>query len=252
MIEVNNLQKKYSKNLVIKDISLNIPENKITAIIGSNGTGKSTLISMLARILNKDNGQIFIDTQEVEKWDTKELSKKLSILKQSNNLNIKLTVRELISFGRFPYSNGNLTQKDKNIVNQAINYMNLKDIENKFIDELSGGQKQMAYIAMIIAQDTKYIFLDEPLNNLDMKHCTEIMKILENLVKEKNKTVVIVIHDINFVSYYADYIVALKDGRIKYKGGKEEIINKTVLKDIYDIDIDIHKINDKNFCLYYK
>lgn len=129
--------------------------------------------------------------------------------------------------------------------------MGLKNLENRFIDELSGGQRQMAYIAMVIAQDTEYIFLDEPLNNLDMKHSVQIMKILRNLVDEKGKTIIIVIHDINFVASYSDYIVALKDGKMIRHGDTEEIMKNEVLKDIYGMEIQIYKIENRKFCLYY-
>ena len=175
MIRVNNILKKYSDKIILENINLELPKNKITAVIGSNGAGKSTLISIISRTLAKDSGEVFIDEKELKNWNTTELSKRLSILKQSNHLNIKLTVRELINFGRFPHSKGKLTKEDVKKVDEAIEYMDLSDLENRYIDELSGGQRQMAYIAMIIAQDTDYIFLDEPLNNLDMKHSVQIM-----------------------------------------------------------------------------
>ena len=194
---------------------------------------------------------MFIDDKELKDWKTSELSKRLSILKQSNHLNIKLTVRELINFGRFPHSKGKLTEEDIKKVDEAIDYMDLRELEHRFLDELSGGQRQMAYIAMIIAQDTEYIFLDEPLNNLDMKHSVQIMKILRNLVDEYGKTIMIVIHDINFVSCYSDYIVALKDGKIVKQGNTEDIIKNSVLNSIYGIDMHIHEIDRRKFCLYY-
>ena len=145
-------------------------------------------------------------------------AKRVAILKQANHLNVRLTVRELVSFGRYPYSKGRLNEEDDKFVDQALEYMNLTDMQDKFLDELSGGQKQRAFISMVIAQDTEYILLDEPLNNLDMKHSVQIMKILRKLVDELGKTVVIVLHDINFASVYSDRIVALKDGRLVKDG----------------------------------
>src|SRR5699024_9849096 len=130
--------------------------------------------------------------------------KTISILKQSNAINVKLTVRELISFGRFPHSQGRMKEEDWEKVEEAIDYMELRDMQHKYLDELSGGQKQRAHIAMVIAQDTEYILLDEPLNNLDMRHSVQIMKTLRRLVDELNKTIIIVIHDINFASCYSD------------------------------------------------
>ena len=251
MIRVSNILKKYSDKVILENINLELPKNKITAFIGSNGAGKSTLISIISRTLAKDSGEVFIDEKELKNWNTTELSKRLSILKQSNHLNIKLTVRELINFGRFPHSKGKLTKEDVKKVDEAIEYMDLSDLENRYIDELSGGQRQMAYIAMIIAQDTDYIFLDEPLNNLDMKHSVQIMKILRNLIDEHGKTIMIVIHDINFVSCYSDYIVALKNGKIIKQGNTEDIIQSKVLNTIYGMDMCIHEIDQRKFCLYY-
>lgn len=251
MIKTKNLVKKYGEKSVVKEINIDLPKNKIIGFIGPNGAGKSTLLSMISRTLAKSSGEVFIDDKELKDWDTRELSKKLSILKQTNNLNIRLTIRELVEFGRFPYSQGKLTREDIKFVDKAIDYMNLKELENRYLDELSGGQKQMAFIAMVIAQDTEYIFLDEPLNNLDMSHSVQIMKILRQLVDDFDKTVMVVIHDINFVSSYADYIIAMKDGELISQGRTEDIIKDEELKKIYNMDIKVKNIQGKNICLYY-
>src|SRR5690606_4962549 len=156
-----------------------------------------------------------------------------------------------VSFGRFPYSKGRLNDEDEKMVDQSIDYMDLKEMENSYLDELSGGQRQRAFIAMVIAQDTDYILLDEPLNNLDMKHSVQIMKILRRLVDELGKTVVIVLHDINFASVYSDRIVALKNGRVVKDGTTEEIIQSAALKEIYDMDIPIQQMNNCRICVYF-
>lgn len=251
MIEVKNVVKSYNGKVVVDNISLQVEEGTITSFIGPNGAGKSTLISMISRIIDKDSGEIYIDGVEVSDWDSKELAKKISILKQSNHIDLKLTIRELVNFGRFPYSQGSLTDEDKKYVDMAIDYMKLRDIEDKYIDELSGGQRQRAYIAMVIAQNTDYILLDEPLNNLDMKHSVEIMKILRNLVKELGKTVIIVIHDINFASCYSDFIVALKDGKLAKEGTTNHMICRKVLGDIYDLDFQVKSVDERKICVYY-
>ncbi|RFU63834.1 iron ABC transporter ATP-binding protein [Peribacillus glennii] len=251
MVEVRNVSKQYGNKYVVENVSLEIPKGKITSFIGPNGAGKSTLLSMIARLTTKDSGQILIDGMEVSKCKSNELSKKISILKQSNHINIRLTIRELVSFGRFPYSQGRLTKEDWMFVDEAIEYMELGDIQDKFLDQLSGGQQQRAYIAMVIAQNTEYILLDEPLNNLDMKHSVQIMKVLSRLTEELGKTVVIVIHDINFASCYSDYIVALKEGKVVHEGPTDAIISQPALKDIYDMDISIENINDNRICVYY-
>lgn len=252
MISVKNLSKRYGDKEVVSNVTLNIEKGMITSFIGPNGAGKSTLLSMISRLIDSNEGEIKIDGTSLKDWKSSELAKKISILKQNNNLNIKLTVRELISFGRFPYSKGKLNKEDERLIDQAIDYMQLKDLQDRYISELSGGQRQRAYIAMVIAQNTEYILLDEPLNNLDMKNAVEIMKILRNLVDELGRTVLIVIHDINFASCYSDKIVALQDGEIKYHDDTDKIINSRVLSELYDMKFDVHTLDGKRICTYYE
>jgi len=251
MVEVKGLTKTYGNKVVVDNVSLSIKKGTITSFIGPNGAGKSTLLSMMSRLLSVDSGEIYIDGEDIRKIKNNDLAKKLAILKQSNHINLRLTVRELVSFGRFPYSQGNLKKEDWKFVDEAIAYMELEDLQHQYIDQLSGGQKQRAYIAMVIAQDTDYILLDEPLNNLDMKHSVQIMKTICRLVDELNKTVIIVIHDINFASCYSDYIVALKDGKVVKEGSPEEIITPTALKEIYEMDFQIQTVNNKKISVYY-
>lgn len=251
MVSIKNVSKKYGTKKVVDHVSLTIPKGKITSFIGPNGAGKSTLLSIMSRLISKDIGEISIEGQEIGQWKSSDLAKKLSILKQSNHINIRLTVKELVSFGRFPYSQGNLTKEDWAFVDEAIHYMELEDMQDQYLDQLSGGQKQRAYVAMVIAQNTEYILLDEPLNNLDMKYSVQIMKILRRLADELGKTVIIVIHDINFASSYSDYIVALKDGKVVKAGPTDEMINTAVLKDVYGMTIQIEKINQKKVCVFY-
>lgn len=251
MVGLKSVFKTYNKKKVIDDVSLDIKKGTITSFIGPNGAGKSTLISMISRLIAKDEGMITIDGEDISKSKDSDLAKTISILKQSNAINVKLTVRELISFGRFPHAQGRMKEEDWEKVEEAIDYMELRDMQHKYLDELSGGQKQRAHIAMVIAQDTEYILLDEPLNNLDMRHSVQIMKTLRRLVDELNKTIVIVIHDINFASCYSDEIVALKDGKIVKQGRTCDVIDKCVLKDIYDMDIDIKNIDNQRICVYF-
>ena len=250
MIEVRNLSKSYGDKMVVHDVSLKIQKGKITSLIGPNGAGKSTAFSMITRLMKRDGGQVFIEGKELDSWDKKELSKKIAILKQSNNINIRLTIRELVSFGRFPYCEGKLQAEDIKYVEEAIEYMRLTDIQDKYLDELSGGQRQRAYIAMVIAQGTEYIFLDEPLNNLDMNNSVQMMKVLKKLCDELGKTIILVMHDINFTSY-SDYIICLKNGMIAKEGIVDEIINKETLEDIYEMDFDVKDIDGKKISIYY-
>ncbi|MCM3568594.1 ABC transporter ATP-binding protein [Neobacillus mesonae] len=251
MIEVLSLSKFYGKKAVVEDVSVTIQPGKITSFIGPNGAGKSTLLSMVSRLLDADTGEVLIDKADARKMKSNEFAKRVSILKQSNYMNVRLTIRELVSFGRFPYSKGRLTDEDERIVDQSLEYMHLTDMQDQYLDELSGGQRQRAFIAMVIAQDTEYILLDEPLNNLDMKHSVQIMKILRRLVDDLGKTVVIVLHDINFASVYSDWIVAMKDGRVVKNGPTEDIIQSDALKEIYDMDIPIQKMDGCRICVYF-
>lgn len=251
MIQVRNLSKFYGKKAVVEKVSVDIRPQKITSFIGPNGAGKSTLLSMVSRLIDADTGEVMLDQDDVRGMKSNEFAKRVSILKQSNFMNVRLTIRELVSFGRFPHSRGHLTEDDVKHVDQAMEYMDLLDMEDRYLDELSGGQRQRAFIAMVIAQDTDYILLDEPLNNLDMKHSVQIMKILRRLVDDLGKTVVIVLHDINFASVYSDRIVALKDGKVVRDGTTDEIINSEALKEIYDMDIPIKRMNNCNICVYF-
>ncbi|MEB3129488.1 ABC transporter ATP-binding protein [Bacillus paralicheniformis] len=252
MIEVRDIMKQFGEQTVVQPTTLTIQKGMITSFIGPNGAGKSTLLSIISRLIGMDAGKVLIDGKEISAYKSNDLAKKISILKQSNQINIRLTVRELVSFGRFPYSQGRLSKEDWAYVDEAIDYMKLREIEHKHLDQLSGGQCQRAFIAMVIAQDTDYILLDEPLNNLDMKHSVEIMKLLKDLVENRGKTIVIVIHDINFASVYSDRIAALKNGRIVKEGPAEDIIQTPVLKDIYEMDIPIQQIGDQKICVYFK
>ena len=251
MIQIKNIFKKYRNKNVVEDVSFNIEKGKITSFIGPNGAGKSTVLGIVTRLINGDGGDVVIEGKSLSDYHTKDLAKKIAILKQSNNISLKLTIRELVSFGRFPHSEGNLNAEDEKYINEAIEYMKLSDIQDKYLDELSGGQRQRAYIAMVIAQNTEYILLDEPLNNLDMSHSVQMMKVLRNLCDDLGKTIVLVMHDINFASCYSDNIVALKNGRIEKVGTTNEIVQKEILEDIYEMDVDIREINGNKICVYF-
>lgn len=251
MIEIREVSKRYGRNLAVDRASADIRKGRITSLIGPNGSGKSTLLSVVSRLIPMDDGRVCIDGKELDQWKSCDLARRISILKQTNHLNLRLSVRDLVAFGRFPYSNGRLFAEDVQQIDQALHYMNLWELQHKFIDQLSGGERQRAFIAMVIAQDTDYIFLDEPLNNLDMTHSVHIMKILRQLVDELGKTIVIVLHDINFASCYSDDLIAMKNGRVAHCGPVSEMIDSAVLKDVYDMDIRIQEIDCQRVCMYY-
>ena len=152
---IKDLIKKYDGKTVVDSVSFEIPKGNVISLIGPNGAGKSTVMGIISRLIARDAGLVSFDGTDISKWKSKELSKRLAILTQSNHVQMKLTVRELVSFGRFPYSGGRLTEEDTAYVDKAIEYMELQEFEDRFIDELSGGQRQRAYIAMVIAQDTE-------------------------------------------------------------------------------------------------
>ncbi len=251
-IEIRSITKSYGSKKVVDNVSVTIPTGKITSFIGPNGAGKSTVLSIISRLLSADSGEIYLNGELLNRKKSSDIAKQLAILKQTNNINLRLTIEDLVSFGRFPYSKGNLTQTDRTFIDNAIAYMDLDDIRHQYIDNLSGGQRQRAYIAMTLAQDTDYILLDEPLNNLDMKHSVQIMQVLRKLATELNKTVVIVIHDINFASCYSDYIVAMKNGKLVQQGEVNHIMQSTVLQDIYDMTIPIQDIDNYKIAVYFR
>ena len=254
MIEVKNVSQSYtndSSKKSLEDINFVVKENAITALVGANGAGKSTLLGVMANLITASSGSVLIHGQNVNDIKSNELAKKLAILKQTHHLNIRITMKDLVEFGRYPHCGGRLQDIDKQKVDEALTYMNLYDLRDHYLDEVSGGQKQRAFIAMILAQDTPYIFFDEPLNNLDIKYSVAMMKIIKKLVTELGKTIVVVLHDINFASAYADHIVVMKNGRIVQEGDPDKIISKDVLDDIFDHDFHIARHNGKKICLYY-
>lgn len=251
MIRFEGVTKSYGNKKVLNNLSGTLPKGKITSLIGPNGAGKSTLLSVISRLLDADQGKVYLDEQLLTKYASDELAKRLSILRQSNHLDLRLTVRDLVAFGRFPYSKGRLNNEDRQQIDQAIQFAQLQDMSDSYIDELSGGQRQRAFIAMIIAQDTDYILLDEPLNNLDMKHAVLVMKTLRRLVDELGKTVIIVIHEINFAAQYSDHIIAMKSGNIIYSDHTEHVVQSETLKEVFGIDFDIIHKNGKNICNYF-
>ena len=250
MIEVENLSKSYGETSVLDRVSLTLAKSGVTAIIGPNGAGKSTLLSIIGRVLKADGGRVSIDGLDIDKTPGDVIAKRLSVLRQDNHMSARLTVRDLVTFGRFPYSKGNYTQDDKAHVERAIGYLGLGDLADRFLDELSGGQRQRAFIAMVICQDTDYVLLDEPLNNLDIRHAVGIMHLIRNAATELGKTVVVVLHDINMAAAHCDRILVLKDGRVALHGTPEEVMDGPLLSDIYDAQIAVHSLADRLVAIY--
>ncbi|MDQ0094169.1 iron ABC transporter ATP-binding protein [Paeniglutamicibacter psychrophenolicus] len=251
MIRIDSVTKSYSGKTVVDAVSTTIPAGGVTSIIGPNGAGKSTLLSLISRLIPMDSGAVSIAGLDIGRTPSKDLARSMAILRQENHITMRLRVRDLVGFGRFPHSGGHPTTEDLAHIEAAMDQLDLAEMADSFLDELSGGQRQRAYIAMVLAQDTDYLLLDEPLNNLDMKHSVEMMRMIRRLADDLGKTVVIVIHDINFASCYSDTILAMRRGVLVHQGTPSKIMTQEVLRDIYDIDIRIEEIDGNRIGVYF-
>ena len=239
MISLRGVRKAYSSETPIGSVDLDIPAGGITALVGPNGAGKSTLLTMIGRLMGMDDGQIEIAGFDVTSTKSRDLARIVSTLRQDNHFVTRLTVRQLVGFGRFPYSRGRLTVDDEEVISRYIDFFHLRDLEHRYLDELSGGQRQRAYVAMVLCQETDYVLLDEPLNNLDIAHSVDMMRLLDDAARKLGRTIIIVLHDINFAARYADYICAVKDGQIVAFGSPGEIMRDDVLSPIFNTDITV-------------
>ncbi|MGW9556287.1 iron ABC transporter ATP-binding protein [Nocardiopsis sp. NPDC055551] len=251
MITLTGVRKEYSSEVAIGPVDLRIPKGGVTALVGPNGAGKSTLLTMIGRLLGLDQGTIDIAGHDVSKTASKDLARVVSILRQENHFVTRLTVRQLVAFGRFPYSKGRLTVTDEELVSRAIDFLALTDLEHRYLDQLSGGQRQRAYVAMVLCQDTEYVLLDEPLNNLDMRHSVQMMKHLRRAAEELERTIVIVLHDINFAGHYADHICAVKDGSVVEFGTPDEIMTDEVLTRVFETPVTVIDGPNGPLAVYY-
>jgi iron complex transport system ATP-binding protein len=251
VIALENVTKRYGAQTVVDDVTVEFGGEGVTALIGPNGAGKSTLFGLVGRLVRPDAGRISVDGMDVAATPSGELAKVLAVLRQDNHVAARLTVHDLVEFGRFPHSRGRLTVVDREHIERAIGYLDLGPFRNRFLDELSGGQRQRAFVAMVLAQDTKYVLLDEPLNNLDLRHMAEIMRLVRQMADELGKRVVTVLHDINFAATYADRIVAMRDGRIVADAPSRDIMRPSVLEAVYETAVDVREIDGRPVALYY-
>lgn len=238
-ISVKNLSVAYEDNLIIDNMNLSIPKGEISIIIGANGCGKSTLLKTIARVIKPKGGEIFINEKNIKTEKEKHIATEVAFLPQGPISPSGITVKKLVAFGRFPHQKiiGGLRSHDKEIIEWAIEETGLKDFGDIPVDNLSGGQRQRAWIAMTLAQETGIIMLDEPTTYLDMCYQLEVLEVLERLNKEKNITVVMVLHELNNACRFASNIIGLKKGKIICEGAPKEVITKETLKEIYGIDV---------------
>lgn len=254
-ITTTDLQIGYDHTEIVKSISLTFEENKITTIIGPNGCGKSTLLKAITRIIPHSKGHIALDGEAIAKIKTKALAKRMAILPQTAENPAGLTVGELVSYGRFPHQTGfsTLNNEDYEIIDWALSVTNTLDYKYRDVDHLSGGQRQRVWIAMALAQNTDIIFLDEPTTYLDMGHQLEVLNLLKKLNEEQNRTIIMVLHDLNHAARFSHNLIALRDGQLIKQGSVEEIMQKEILKKLFDIDAEIVQDprSKKPVCLTY-
>lgn len=231
----------YSDRVIVENLNLSIPEGKITALVGANGSGKSTILKTMVRIMKPNGGTVYLDGKSIHSQPTKDVAKQLAILPQNPVAPDGLTVSELISYGRFPHQKGfgSLTKEDKEIIRWAVQVTGMNAFSDRPVDQLSGGQRQRAWIAMALAQGTDMLFLDEPTTFLDMAHQLEVLKLLQRLNEEQDRTIVMVVHDLNHATRFAHHMVAIKQGSIVSEGAPEEVMTQEVLREVFGIEADI-------------
>ncbi len=251
MIIATHVSAAYGESVVVDDVSILVPKGGVTALVGPNGAGKSTLLAVMARLMGAKAGTVSVDGLDVTTTPSEVLAKRLAILKQDNHPGIRLTVRDLVGFGRYPHSKGRLTEADRVHVEQALDWLDLAGMGDRFLDELSGGQRQRAFVAMVLAQDTDYILLDEPLNNLDMAHAVSMMKRLRKAADELERTIVVVLHDLNAAAVYADHMVAMADGRVIAAGKTETLMKDELLSEVFGLPIEVHHVAGRPQAVFY-
>jgi iron complex transport system ATP-binding protein len=237
----HQLKVAYGKKVIIENMNIDIPDQKISAVIGPNGCGKSTLLKAMCRLIPIQDGQILLDDEDIKSTSSKEIAKKIAILPQSPTVADGLTVGELVSYGRYPYQKGfgRLTKSDLDIIDWAMKVTHTSDFKYRSINDLSGGQRQRVWIAMAIAQRTDIIFLDEPTTFLDIAHQLEVLELITELNKTYGTTIVMVLHDINQAIRFSDYIIAMKAGDVITQGDINDILTDELLKDVFNIDAKI-------------
>ncbi|MBS4179057.1 ABC transporter ATP-binding protein [Lederbergia citrea] len=242
-VKTNGLSIGYTEQLLFEDLNLSIPRGEITVFVGSNGCGKSTLLRSIARLLKPSAGSILLEGKDVHKLSSKDVAKKMGILPQSPISPEGLTVLDLVKQGRYPHQSWlkRWTEEDTEKVEAAMEATRISDLRDRTVDTLSGGQRQRAWIAMTLAQDTDIILLDEPTTYLDMTHQIEILDLLFELNEKKNRTVVMVLHDLNLASRYAHNIVAIKDGAVFSQGKPEDIITCELVHAVFGMECQVSK-----------
>ncbi|WP_065330224.1 iron ABC transporter ATP-binding protein [Tritonibacter mobilis] len=245
MIEVQNLSHDIHGAPILRDISVTVPKGGVVALVGPNGAGKSTMLSLMARLIPRQQGRITVDELVVGESDDKDLARRLAILPQTVHAASRLTVRDLVGFGRYPYHRGRPTPDDRAMVEDGMRLFDLLPLAERSLDTLSGGQRQRAFVAMTYVQDTDYLLLDEPLNNLDLAASRALMARLRDLADNKDRTVIIVLHDINFATAYADRVLVMKEGRLCADGAPQDVITETLIQSVFETDAPLRTVEGR-------
>ncbi len=254
-ITADKLSAGYGGVPVFCDFNLEIPKGQITTLIGSNGSGKSTVLKTMSRLIAPSGGAVYLEGESIHRIPTKLVAQKLALLPQSAQTPAGITVQDLVEYGRFPYRTkmSGMTQKDLEVIQWALACTNMTDVADRDLEQLSGGQRQRGWIAMALAQRTGILFLDEPTTYLDISHQLEILQLLRTLNAEQGVTVVMVLHDLNHAVMFSDYLVAIKDGRKYCEGAPEEVITPETLREVFDVEAEVirHPVLDVPVCLPY-
>ena len=250
-IEAKHISVGYGQSIIIDDTSMHIEEGKINVIIGKNGSGKTTLFKALCKQLDPKAGIVCLNEIDIRGIKQTELAKQIGILFQENFTPGGLTVRELVSYGRYAYTGmlNPMTKADWEAVDKALEVTGMLSFSSRDVSELSSGQRQMVWIAMLVAQEARYLFLDEPTTYLDLKNQFEVLECLKMLKEKLGKTIVMILHDLNLAFQYADYVIMMKDWKLIQSGKTEDMINETLLSDAFDVNIKVVKADGRAYCI---
>jgi iron complex transport system ATP-binding protein len=249
IISAKNITYKVKDKTILSDINLSIPQGSFTSIVGMNGSGKTTLLNLIANIIKATNGEILIKNKDINSYSVRELAQNISYVFQNNEVDFDFSALQIVMMGRTPYQKllSTETPQDYSICQKAMQETNTWHLRNRLINSLSGGERQRVFIARSLAQNTDIILLDEPVANLDLKHQIEIMKLLKDIQTKENTTILIVLHDLSLALKYSDYVLALKDGQMRFFDTAPKVLNKQNINSLFEINAEI--IQDNNIII---
>lgn len=239
MITLQDLSYKIGTAQILSGVTAHLNPGQVTAIIGPNGAGKSTLLDLIARQSSVQSGQVLLEGNDISRLRPQDLALRLALVSQQTGVASRIRIRDLVDFGRWPHHQGRPQAEDSAKTAEALSRFELDDLADRFLDEVSGGQRQRAFVAMAYCQDTDWLLLDEPLNNLDLRHATRLMRHLKSLSQDEQKGIVIVIHDLNYAINYAEHVIALKSGKVAFSGPTQDVATSCNLTNLFDTMVDV-------------